>query len=1311
MFRAASEVSRYSVEEPQTPVEHGGFQIPRGGDEELMEMIESWNGRRDETVALEYNNRGDDLLESFLERHVADLPDGGQSMKRYLHVLEDFGAKYAQDRLPGAPADMRRVLMTQIVPVVKTVMRANAQKQQARGARDFVSGRASDARDQRDQIATQTVAAAVLANISGMEEFRFVQDMQDRSRLQNLSSTEELQMNQANLTLLERQHDIWNQANQEHKGAFNSTLTRLERQMKTTQTKINFTTQEIHGMGSKARRRRGSGINRSFGRPSMLMVADKNRQALLDQGSINALGPPKRGEYQPHPSPSQPDEQKVPENRMVLRGGVRSESKESQGDADAALEAFESDIEAGEVKVVRSLHGDYITGYRLPFKAASYVYEHAYGVKARDVVDLFTTYHRYMDYKSTAESLISIMSRADESVGLDKTLPDSMMQKQGNRSWAGRTLGEILRSRATGQKAGSGGANLDFATGNFTQTQAFNLIKQGNPNKKPRRGLAADPKARADAVRPNGLLVELYNAWRLSAAAQEADLRNTDALQIFSYHRGQLAPRNRSVSREPSAFREGVDKMNLSRTKLKLIGSLFGTHAGESPFDPTFWAKPIQEQIAFMKSYQKRTGAYNPNRWIEVLENAYDMDVGKELGIKKGTAGSYNDAARERIWTAVSAKMKAFMQEANISTAQVGDYLARYAAGQSPSASPPPDDPRRKRKRRAPRRDLSREQESDEEEAGHEPGRRRKRLTEQDAKKLDILGLRPFPKPGSYAPAGPGSHLYKAWGDQLDILQGDIGKDNIETASNKYENQLFVELKKMYNRRRGGPSSFHLYTNLRGNRKNADYDSFKVSLDKFAWNEYIRGLGDWADKKRAGYLFDVKGSKFVFEQVFRPGDHDVVSDLLQKWMGARIWNLNTADGRGSDDSSRLSLNVFENWNQEISHLFERYKVLHASYQSAGEQFPVPDWKERLDQGNQIKQLSEIYDSIGQRLEAYHEPYQKRRPQLDGPEEEKQHSLDPTPARKRSKPSIVAPTPVRIKPFQLKPFPKMPNQPGGGGQVGFSVIKPFQPKPFQPMQPMPHQPGGGQVGGGLGEPDDDFSDYYGSEGRGEVLGELYDEHEEEIEAYQAQVRLPIRPHNNKLRAEVVQQNNYGALNGVHLLQTDNDVQPVMGAVHIVQPAEHFSDKHFMFDVEGDINEGQKVLVERSKRGPFRAQIGRSTVMDRSAHVTYRKRAGAFEITVRRGVIASEMQQLLSKLGMHRMSVHGSRIVIIKGNKRFRLGPLGEINFQYLSELIDECIQQYGSCGLEITETQSGRGALYKGHAHGARFKSKARKRRK
>ena len=177
-----------------------------------------------------------------------------------------------------------------------------------------------------------------------------------------------------------------------------------------------------------------------------------------------------------------------------------------------------------------------------------------------------------------------------------------------------------------------------------------------------------------------------------------------------------------------------------------------------------------------------------------------------------------------------------------------------------------------------------------------------------------------------------------------------------------------------------------------------------------------------------------------------------------------------------------------------------------------------------------------------------------------------------------------------------------------------------------------------------------------------------------------------------------------------MQTDNDVQPAMGAVHIVSAAAGYSDKHFMHDMHGDINEGHRILVERSRRGPFRQQKGRSTVLDSSAHVTYRNRAGVMEITVRRGAIAQEIKQLQNKLQMHRMSTWGTYVVLIKGTKRFRLGKLADLNLEYLKELVLECLQQYGTCGLELTEGmgQSGRGALYRDAVHAP--KSKARIRR-
>ena len=179
-----------------------------------------------------------------------------------------------------------------------------------------------------------------------------------------------------------------------------------------------------------------------------------------------------------------------------------------------------------------------------------------------------------------------------------------------------------------------------------------------------------------------------------------------------------------------------------------------------------------------------------------------------------------------------------------------------------------------------------------------------------------------------------------------------------------------------------------------------------------------------------------------------------------------------------------------------------------------------------------------------------------------------------------------------------------------------------------------------------------------------------------------------------------------LNQVHLMQTDNNVQPVMGAVHIVRPPPMPHDKHFMVDMEGDINEGVKVLKQKGRRGPFGTSTGRSTVMDRSAHVTYRNRRGIYEITVRKGFSEQEIQLLLHKLRSHSMSTD-AYIVIIKGKKRYRLGKLRQYDLQRLRLLVEECTQQYGSCGLELTG-RGGVGSLFKPGTHSARFKNRAQR---
>ena len=674
------------------------------------------------------------------------------------------------------------------------------------------------------------------------------------------------------------------------------------------------------------------------------------------------------------------------------------------------------------------------------------------------------------------------------------------------------------------------------------------------------------------------------------------------------------------------------------------------------------------------------------------------------------------------------------------SASETGDYLAAYAAGLDPS-------PGRGRLALPPsRRDrsLGRSPEREEPKARKRP----KRMTMADVEnaKLDSLKLPPMPKTGSYREAKPGTHLHETW----DIMVQDLRSrqmtrtEDPSSISTRLEQNMFTSLYDKFKKRNALGSRFHLFNNLRGSAQLGDRFSFRIILDKVGWNQYINGLGPWLKPPlRKKTLFsDTPDDQMVFEEMFEPGDHDVVKDMLQKWIACRIWNHTNLRGNEQD------WNTKRNWDEAYNQLALDYEDLERKYQG---NFPVPDWRQRLFKGNQFRQLGAIKSDIIHQRERHHDKFAP--PQAPPEDDEKQPELSggmvpaqgmpvrpvshATPRRKRKPPPPPASRRARI--------PRAAGASGGGAPPPREVRRdpklesrttPHEPDPAPPQDPVaatvrPTEPYSG-------EPRSDVLEMLhrarGTGGRahralaGEgplapgparpahVLGfgdPLQDMAARAEAAHRAipgvgRARAPVRTHNNRLRAEVVRRENYEVLNGVHLLQTDNNVQPVMGAVHIVQPDSFYNDKHFMLDVEGDINEGHKVLVERSKRGPFKKHRGRSTVMDRSAHVTYRKRSGAFEITVRRGVISAELQQLLSKLSMHRMSIHGSRVVLIKGTKRYRLGPLNELDLKYLMQLVDECLQQYGTCGLELTESRAGSGALYKAGVHGARFKSSARK---
>jgi len=116
------------------------------------------------------------------------------------------------------------------------------------------------------------------------------------------------------------------------------------------------------------------------------------------------------------------------------------------------------------------------------------------------------------------------------------------------------------------------------------------------------------------------------------------------------------------------------------------------------------------------------------------------------------------------------------------------------------------------------------------------------------------------------------------------------------------------------------------------------------------------------------------------------------------------------------------------------------------------------------------------------------------------------------------------------------------------------------------------------------------------------------------------------------------------------------------------------------MDADANMGAKTLREQSRRGPFKASSGRSRVLDRSAHVSYRRRGKALEITIRRGVTEYELDTLIGKLGAHRVGSHNAFLYIIKGNSKKKIGVLDRIDLTKLRDKIEECLITFRVVGL-------------------------------
>jgi hypothetical protein len=129
----------------------------------------------------------------------------------------------------------------------------------------------------------------------------------------------------------------------------------------------------------------------------------------------------------------------------------------------------------------------------------------------------------------------------------------------------------------------------------------------------------------------------------------------------------------------------------------------------------------------------------------------------------------------------------------------------------------------------------------------------------------------------------------------------------------------------------------------------------------------------------------------------------------------------------------------------------------------------------------------------------------------------------------------------------------------------------------------------------------------------------------------------------------------------------------------------SNNHFLTQMDADSSMGAKRMLESGRRGPFRSSSGPSRVMDKSAHVSYRRRGHTMEITVRRGVSSYELDTLIGKLAAHRMSTSNSHVFFIS-RRRKKIGKLSTVDLNKLRELISKTLMGSMQVGLQITDAK-------------------------
>ena len=153
-------------------------------------------------------------------------------------------------------------------------------------------------------------------------------------------------------------------------------------------------------------------------------------------------------------------------------------------------------------------------------------------------------------------------------------------------------------------------------------------------------------------------------------------------------------------------------------------------------------------------------------------------------------------------------------------------------------------------------------------------------------------------------------------------------------------------------------------------------------------------------------------------------------------------------------------------------------------------------------------------------------------------------------------------------------------------------------------------------------------------------------------------------------------------------------PETGRAHLVRPGDLADPmEHFMRGMEptADSNMGRK------KTGPFKHMKGRSLVMSKSRYTSVRKRDDALEITLRRGVTGSEIDNVIARLTSHRLAVHSTWVYLMVGSKSHKIGKLASIDFEKLRRKMYSLLTKHTAIGLHVID-EGPLGPMHRHKAH-------------